>query len=143
MSVMESARPRAPRCVWQSPQSPRQIDRACGDRTPSTESECAGHCSFVLFLVENGRHQIRRHRLEMGWFHRITGAPFGKRTDGSRVTEQLGKRNLSMNNGEVPAGLDIVNAATTPAQIAANVSLKLVRRDIFDLHDRLQQNGFA
>ncbi len=48
-----------------------------------------------------------------------------------------------MNNGEIATCLDIVNAATTPAQVPANVSLKLVRGDVFDLHDRLKQNRFA
>src|SRR6266481_3845285 len=115
MSAAELARPRAHRCVWQSPRSPRRIDPACGDRTPSTESECAGHCSFGLFLIENGRNKIGRHRLEMGGFHRITGAALRKRPNGSRVTEQLGKRNLGMNNGEIATCLDIVDAATPAA----------------------------
>src|SRR5438128_10533664 len=115
MSAVESGRPRAPRCAWLSPRSPRRIDPACGDRTPLIESECAGHCSFGLFLIENGRHEVRRHGLEMGRFHRITGATLRKRTNGSRVTEQLGKRNLGMNNGEIAACLDIVDAATAAA----------------------------
>src|SRR6266699_2171411 len=41
------------------------------------------------------------------------------------------------------ARLDAVNAATTAAQVAANVALRFFRRDIFNLHDRLQQNRFA
>src|SRR5437588_12050505 len=41
------------------------------------------------------------------------------------------------------AGLDAVNAATTTAQVAANVTLRFFRRDVFDLHDRLEQNRFA
>src|SRR5437667_4676082 len=115
MSARESARLRARRCVWLSPRSPRRIDRAFDDRTPSIESECAGHCSFGLFLIENGRNKVRRHGLEMRGFHRITGAAFREGTDGSRVTEQLGKRNLGMNNGEIAACLDIVDAATPAA----------------------------
>src|SRR5204862_7498385 len=72
-----------------------------------------------------------------------TGATLGKRTNGIRVTEQLGERNFVVNNGEIAACLDIVDAAATPAQVATNISLKLVRGDVFDLHDRLQQNRFA
>ncbi len=34
-------------------------------------------------------------------------------------------------------------AATAPAQVAANVALIFFRRDVFDLHDRLEQNRFA
>src|SRR4029077_12261416 len=115
MSARESARLRVRRCVWLSPRSPRRIDPACGDRTPSIESECAGHCSFGLFLIENGRNEVRRHGLEMGGFHRITGAALRKRTDGSRVTEQLGEGNLGMNNGKIAACLDVVDAATAAA----------------------------
>src|SRR5437870_13727117 len=103
MSAAESALPRAPRCVSQCPRSRWQIDPAYGDRTPSIEFECAGHCSFGLFLIENGRNQVRRHGLEMGRFHRITVATLRQGTNGSRVTEQLGKRNLGMNNGEIAA----------------------------------------
>src|SRR6266404_9867181 len=115
MSATESARPRAPQCVWQSPQSPRRTDPASDDQMPSSESGCAGHCSFGLFLIENCRNEVRRHGLEMGGFHRITGAALRKGTDGSRVTEQLGKRNLGMNNGEIAACLDILDAATPAA----------------------------
>src|SRR5207248_10542337 len=32
---------------------------------------------------------------------------------------------------------------TTPAQVAANVALISFRCDVYDLHDRFQQNGFA
>src|SRR5882762_1439404 len=134
MSAAESARPRAPPYASQFPRSPPQIGQACDDRTLLGESGCAGHYSFGLFLVENSRNQARRHRLKMRWLHRITGATFRKRTNGSRVTEQLGERDLGVNNGEVPARLDIVDAATTPAQVAADVPLKFVRRDVFDLH---------
>src|SRR5438132_12648605 len=115
MSAAVLARQRAHRCVWLSPRSRPRIDPASGDRTPSIESECAGHCSFALFLIENGRNQVRRHGLEMRRFHRITGATLRKGTNGSRVTEQLGKRNLGMNNGEIAACLDIVDAATAAA----------------------------
>src|SRR5204863_6030769 len=115
MSAVESGRPRAPRCAWPFPQFPRQIDPACDDRTPSIGFECVGHYSFRLFLIENGGNEVRRHGLEMGGFHRITGAPLRKGTDGSRVTEQLGKGNLGMNNGEIAACLDIVDAATPAA----------------------------
>src|SRR5262249_8868084 len=48
-----------------------------------------------------------------------------------------------MNNREVAPGFDVVNAATTPAQIATNVSLKFIRSYVFDLHDGLEKNGFA
>ena len=43
-----------------------------------------------------------------------------------------------MNNGEVAACFDVVNAATTAAQIPADVSLELVRCDVFNLHNGLQ-----
>src|SRR5438876_10202106 len=115
MSAVESGRPRAPRCAWPFPQFPRQIDPACDDQTPSGESECAGHCSFGLFLIENGRNQVRRYRLEMGGFHRITGATLRKRTNGSRVTEQLGKRNFGMNDRLTAARFDVVDAPTPSA----------------------------
>src|SRR5436853_31103 len=41
------------------------------------------------------------------------------------------------------AGFDAVDGATTPAEIAADVALILVRRDVFDFHDRLEQNRLA
>src|SRR6266704_3409622 len=123
MSAVESGRPRAPRCAWPFPQFPRQIDPACDDQTPSGESECAGRCSFGLFLIENGRNQVRRHRLEMGGFHRITGATLRKRTNGSRIAEQLGKRNFGMNDRQTAARFDVVDAPTTSAQVAADVAL--------------------
>src|SRR6476646_4022985 len=128
MSAAGLGRPHAPRCVWQCPRSRWRIDPAYGDRTPSIEFECAGHCSFGLFLVENGRNQVGWHRLEMGGFHRITGAALRKRTDGSRVTEQLGKRNFGMNDRQTAARFDVVDAPTTPAQVAANVALIFFRR---------------
>src|SRR5436190_3114122 len=143
MSVAESVRPRALRCAWQFPQSPRRIDRACGDRTPSTESLCAGHYSFVLFLIENGRNQVRGNWLEMRRLHRITGATLGKRTNGSRVAEQFSERNLGVNDGEVTARLDTIDASTTAAQVAADVPLKIFRGDVFHFHDWLEQNRFA
>src|SRR5213076_792702 len=103
---------------------------------PSSESGCAGHYSFDLFLVENGRNQVCGHRLEMRRFHRITGPTLGKRTNGSCVTEQLGVRNFGVNDGEIAACLNIVDATATPAQVATNVSLELVWGDVFDLKDR-------
>src|SRR6266480_7736136 len=48
-----------------------------------------------------------------------------------------------MNAREMSARFDAVNAATTAAQVAADVSLEFVGRDVFALHDRFQQNGFA
>src|SRR6266540_3843204 len=63
--------------------------------------------------------------------------------NGGSVTEQFGKWNFGMNNGEVAACFDVVDGTAAPAQVAADVSLKLVWRDVFDLHDRLQQNRFA
>src|SRR5947208_5663515 len=47
-----------------------------------------------------------------------------------------------MNDREIAARFDAVNAATASAQVAADISLELVRGDIFDFHDRLQQNRF-
>src|SRR5260370_24644244 len=126
MSAAVLARPLAHRCVWLYPRSPRRIGPACGDRTPSSESECAGHCSFGLFLIENGRNEVRRHGLEMGGVHRITGAALRKRPNGSRVTEQLSEGNLGMNNGKIAACLDIVDAATAASYIAADFSLHLI-----------------
>src|SRR5207249_6293112 len=63
-----------------------------------------------------------------------------KRTNGSRVAEQFSEWNLGVNDGEVPARLDIVDASTTAAQVAADIPLELIGRDVFDFHDRLQQN---
>src|SRR5436190_6077026 len=37
---------------------------------------------------------------------------------------------------------DAVDAATAAAQVAADVPLELVGRNVFDLHDWFQQNGF-
>src|SRR5206468_7424376 len=99
--------------------------------------------SFGLFLIENGRNQVRRHRLEMGGFHRITGATLRKRTNGSRIAEQLGKRNFGMNDRQTAARFDVVDAPTTSAQVAADVALELIRRNVFDLHYRFQQNRFT
>src|ERR1043166_461740 len=48
-----------------------------------------------------------------------------------------------MNDGKMSARLDAVNAAAPAAQVAADVALRFFRRDIFDLHDRLEQNGLA
>src|SRR5258707_11402439 len=48
-----------------------------------------------------------------------------------------------MNDRQTAARFDVVDAPTTPAQVAANVALIFFRCDVFDLHDRLQQNGFA
>src|SRR4029434_3951908 len=48
-----------------------------------------------------------------------------------------------MNDREMSACFDAVNAAAPSAQVAADVSLEFVGRDVFDLHDRFQQNGFA
>src|SRR5437899_8122553 len=143
MSAAESAQPRVRRYASQFPRSPPQIGQACDDRTLLGESGYAGHCSFGLFLVENGRNQVRRHRLEMRRFHRITGATLRKRTNGSRVAEQLGERDLGVNNGEIAARLDIVNAATTAAEVAADIPLELSGRAVCDLHARLHQNRFA
>src|SRR6202022_1468911 len=54
-----------------------------------------------------------------------------------------GPRNVRVNKSESTTSLDAVNAATTTAQVAANVALRFFRRDVFDLHDRLEQNRFA
>ena len=48
-----------------------------------------------------------------------------------------------MNDRQVTTGLNAVDAAPSPAQIATNVALKFVWRDVFDLHDRLQQDWLA
>src|SRR3954469_22870121 len=79
----------------------------------------------------------------MRWLHRITGSPFRKRTNGRGVTEQLRQWNLSVNNREVTARLDAVDAAATTTEVTANVALIIFRRDVFDLHDRLEQNRVA
>src|SRR6266480_1475190 len=124
MSAAESGQPLAPRCAWRFRQYRLRIDRACDGRTPSSESECAGHCSFGLLLVENRRDQVRRHRLEMRRLHRITRAAFRKRTNSGRVTEQFSKRNLRVNNRQMASCFYAVDAAAPPAQISANVALK-------------------
>src|SRR5437870_2069606 len=123
MSAAESARPLARQCAWQSRRSRLRIDRACDGQKPSTESECAGHCSFRLLLVENRRDQVRRHRLEMRRLHRITRAAFRERTNSGRVAKQFGKRNLSVDDRQVTTCLNAVNAAATTAQVATNVTL--------------------
>src|SRR5882724_5609925 len=110
---------------------------------PSGEYECVGRSSFRLLLIEDGRNQILRHLLEMGRLHRVARSPFRKRADGGGVAEQLRQRNLGVNNCEMPPGFDAANAATTAAEVAANVTLIIFRRDVFDLHDRLEQNGVA
>src|SRR5436305_13430192 len=143
MSAEELARPLVRRCAWPYPQSRRRIDRACDDRTPSGGSECAAHCSFRLLLVENCRDQVWRHRLEMGRLHRITRSAFRKRTNRSRVTKQFGQRNLRVNDRQITPRLYAVDAAATPAKIVANVPLKFLWRDVFNFHDRLEQNRFA
>src|SRR5215472_4173441 len=143
MSAAESAPPRVLRCVLPSPQFQPRIDRACDDRMPSGESGSAGHCSFGLLLIENRGHQVRWHGLEMGWLHRITRATFGKRTNRSRVTEQFGQRDLRVNNRKVAAHLNAVDAAAAAAQVATDVALKFFRRNVFNFHDRLEQNWFA
>ena len=43
----------------------------------------------------------------------------------------------------IAARLDAVDRAAPPAQVAANVTLIFFRRDVLDLHDRLQQDRFA
>src|ERR1700730_15313630 len=140
MSAAESARPRAHRCASPFRRFRLRIDRACDDRTPSSECECADRSSFRLLLVENRRNQIPRHRLEMGRLHRVTGTPLRERSDRSCVAEELSERNLGMNNGEVATRFDAVNATAAPAQVAANVTLKFVRSDVLHFHNRLEQN---
>src|SRR5260370_37922206 len=41
------------------------------------------------------------------------------------------------------ARLDAVDAAAPAAQVAADVALRFFRRDVFDLHDRFEQNRFT
>src|SRR3954470_24365708 len=48
-----------------------------------------------------------------------------------------------MNDGEMAACLDAVNAATAPAQVTADVSLEIFWCDFLHLHDRLEQNRAA
>ena len=48
-----------------------------------------------------------------------------------------------MNDGEMSARLDAVNTASTAAQVAADVALRFFWRDVFDLHDRFEQDRFA
>src|SRR6266446_10174658 len=114
MSATESDRPRGHRYVSRSQQYQPRIDRACDDRTPSNECECAGRCSFVLLLIEDRRDQILRHLLKVRWLHRVTRPAFRKRTDRRGVTEKLCQRNFSVNDGQVSARLDAVHLAATP-----------------------------
>src|SRR6201981_646361 len=143
MSAAESAQPRARPFVSQYPQSPWRIGPACGDRTLSSECGCAGHCSFRLLLIEDRRDQIRRDGLKMRRLHRITRAAFRQRADRRRISKQLRKWDHRMNDHHVAARLDAVDLATPPPQAAANVALIFFRRDVLDLHDRLQQDWFA
>src|SRR5215467_9058183 len=48
-----------------------------------------------------------------------------------------------MNDREIAARFDALDRAATPTQVAANVALIFFGRDVFDLHDRLEQNRFA
>src|SRR5438477_13216143 len=124
MSVGEWVRPPARQCVWLSRRCRSRIGRAFDDRTPSTECECADRCSFRLLLVENGRDQVLRHGLRMRWLHRIAGTALGEGADRGGVTEKLGQRNFRVNDGEMSARLDAVNAAAPTAQVAADVALR-------------------
>src|SRR5438552_17948823 len=48
----------------------------------------------------------------------------------------------SRNDRHIAACLDAVDRASPPAQVAANVTLIFFRRDVLDLHNRLQQDWF-
>src|SRR5207248_9189912 len=66
----------------------------CGQDAPepsqagslTSDYELVGRRSFRLLLIKDCAHQILGHLLEMRWLHRVTGAAFGKRTNGSGVT---------------------------------------------------------
>src|ERR1700704_1825735 len=79
----------------------------------------------------------------MRWFHRIARTAFGKRTNSGGITKQLGQRDFRVNDGKVSPALNASDAAAPPAQVAADIALKFFRRDVFDLHDRLEQDRFA
>src|SRR5438445_11369794 len=143
MSAAESARPLARQCAWRFRRSRLRIDRACDGQKPSAESECAGHCSFRLLLIENRRHQILRHLLKMRRFHRITRAAFRERTNRGRVAEEFSKRNFGVNNRQMASGFYAIDVAAPSAQISANVALKFLWCDVFHLHDRLEQDRLA
>src|SRR4029453_5509437 len=143
MSAAELDRPLVRRCAWRFRQSRLRIDRACDGRTLSSESEYAAHCSFGLLLGEKRWNQVRGHWFEMRRLHRITGTAFRERTNCGCVTKQFGKRNLRVDDCQITACLDAVNAAAPSAQISANVALKFLRGDVFHLHDRLEQNRLA
>src|SRR5256885_8934675 len=48
-----------------------------------------------------------------------------------------------MNDGEFTARLDAADAAAPATQVTANVALIIFRCDVFDFHDRLEQDRFA
>src|SRR5713101_1239332 len=48
-----------------------------------------------------------------------------------------------MNNRKISARLDALDAAAATTEVAADVTLKFFRGDVFNFHDRLEQNRFA
>src|SRR5436309_7369129 len=109
MSAAEWVPPPARPCVSRSRRSRPLIDRACDDRMPSNECEYAGRLSFRLLLIKDRAHQILRHLFEMGRLHRVTGAAFGKRTNGGGVTEHFREGNFGVHDGQITPRFDAVD----------------------------------
>src|SRR5438876_3341839 len=76
-------------------------------------------------------------------FHRVTGTAFGKRADGSGVTEHFRERNFRVHDGEIAARLDAVDARSPAIQVTDDVALILFRGTVFHFHDRFEQDRFA
>src|SRR5689334_1460074 len=144
MSEAESVRLPALRCASPFPRSRRRTGRASGGRTLSDESGFFVRWPLLLLLlVENGGHEVGGDLLKMRRLHRITRPAFGQGTNCSRVTEKFSQRDHGGNDGEIAARFDALNCTTTTAQVTANVALIFFRRDVFDLHHRLEQNRFG
>src|SRR5437762_10967121 len=76
-------------------------------------------------------------------FHRVTGTAFGKRADGSGVTEHFRERNFRVHDGEIAARLDAVDARPPAIQVTDDIALILFRGTVFHFHDRLEQDRFT
>src|SRR5213080_403557 len=76
-------------------------------------------------------------------FHRVTGTAFGKRADGSGVTEHFRERNFRVHDGEIAARLDAVDARSPAIQVTDDIALILFRGTVFHFHDRLEQDRFT
>src|ERR1044071_7187337 len=70
---------------------------------------CASAMLLGLLLVKNRAYEIGGHGLKMGRFHRVTGAPLGKRANRGRVTEHFRERHFGIHDRQVSARFDAVD----------------------------------